>query len=365
MKSLIVCQEEVSRKIDGFFEMAALGDYPLTLGLMDTDPIRFEKKRTHKNDVLVEKSAFSVNYRDRSWILRNYEKGIRNSGNELFYFGICSEFVGVVTKTGANVTSLSEGDRVIPVATYPADIPGIPHGIPSNYASRRQDIFREGQLIKVPATISDEQAAGFTIGAQTAYSIVRRLQIVAGAVILVTAATSNTSLFVLEALKHLQVDIYTLSTRQGYGEVLAQMGIPVRRAFTGVEEMRGQEIEFDIIIDPFADIYLSLVMPYTRMGAHYITCGIHWQPYDHTPGTSHTRNIDLPTFSLLIGRNITITGNCLGNRMDLANAITDAAEDRLRVHIDSVYKGHQLKAFFDRGFNDRERFGKVIYKYIA
>jgi len=361
MKSLIICHDGLRTEMDGHYEAITLGHYPLTLGLANTGNIRFERKRTHKDSVLVEKQAFAVNYRDRAWIMTNHARA--GSRDELFYFGICSEFVGVVTKAGANVTSLVPGDRVIPVATYPSDIPGVPDGIPTNYASRRLEVFHGGQLMKIPDALADEQAAGFTIGAQTAYGILRRLSISPGQNILVTAATSNTSLFVLELLRHLPVNIYTLSTRKDCGKILAAMGLPVKKNYTHTNEMRTLSHGFDVIIDPFADIYMSGVLAYASMNAQYITCGIQWQPAPGMPAGIPPGNVNMTFFSNLIGKNITVSGNCLGNRADLQQAMADATENRLHVHIDSVHMGDQIKSFFNRGFNDPQKLGKVVYKY--
>ncbi len=61
--------------------------------------------------------------------------------------------------------------------------------------------------------------------------------------------------------------------------------------------------------------------------------------------------------------NIHLIGNFLGQAEDLAQAIRDYNAGLLNVTIDSVFRGNQVAAFFDRTYNTRDRFGKVVYCY--
>jgi hypothetical protein len=47
----------------------------------------------------------------------------------------------------------------------------------------------------------------------------------------------------------------------------------------------------------------------------------------------------------------------------LSNVIKDYVSDSFNVVIDSVFNGPQVAAFFDRIYNARDRFGKVVYQY--
>jgi D-arabinose 1-dehydrogenase-like Zn-dependent alcohol dehydrogenase len=61
--------------------------------------------------------------------------------------------------------------------------------------------------------------------------------------------------------------------------------------------------------------------------------------------------------------NLSIIGNCIGLTSDLEQAIADYAQGNLPVAIDSVYTGKDIAPFFDRMYNSRDRFGKVVYSY--
>ena len=65
----------------------------------------------------------------------------------------------------------------------------------------------------------------------------------------------------------------------------------------------------------------------------------------------------------MVVNNIYLIGNCLGTTKDLQQAIQDCATGHFPVVVDSVFTGNQIKDFFERTYNAKERFGKVIYRY--
>jgi threonine dehydrogenase-like Zn-dependent dehydrogenase len=62
-------------------------------------------------------------------------------------------------------------------------------------------------------------------------------------------------------------------------------------------------------------------------------------------------------------KNLQIIGNCIGLTTDLQQAIADYTAGKFDVVIDSVFTGNQIAEFFDRTFNQKDRFGKVVYRY--
>jgi hypothetical protein len=62
-------------------------------------------------------------------------------------------------------------------------------------------------------------------------------------------------------------------------------------------------------------------------------------------------------------KNLTIVGNCLGLGDDLLHAVADFDAGRFSAVTDSEFGGSQTAEFLDRTFNDRRRFGKVIFRY--
>ena len=109
------------------------------------------------------------------------------------------------------------GDRVMSDNSYPFKVDGKIGGIVSNYASKRIQIFHESCLIKVPDSMSDIEAAAFSLTASTAHSMVSKSKLKEGDKVLVTSLFSNTSLGCLELLKNISgIKIYGLTT--GYKE---------------------------------------------------------------------------------------------------------------------------------------------------
>jgi NADPH:quinone reductase-like Zn-dependent oxidoreductase len=253
---------------------------------------------------------------------------------------------------GSKVTGVRAGDRVIGNNAYPdSGWPGVAPGVPSNHASREYQTLHESKLIKIPDEMTDEIGAAFSIGAQTTYSMVRRLELQAGAAVLVTAAKSNSSLF--------EAELLNLGVRQLF-VIDRNTRFDAHSGMCGVVMARGG---FQAVIDPYFDLYLRPSISVMGIGARYITCGL----YDQYLGLIGKPVPAAPSgggelMSMML-RNLSVIGNCIGTINDLSNAIADFKSQRLPVMLDSVYSDGRAADFLDRTYNARNRFGKVVYKY--
>lgn len=320
--------------------------------------------------VLVRKRGFSVNYRDRALILSVVLRGPAGS-----FYPIGSDFIGEVVAVGEAVRGLAPGDRVIGNAAYPeSGVAGVRAGVPVNSASKELQVFHEAKLAKIPAAMSDEVAACFTIGAQTSFSMVRKLELAADEHVLVTAGGSNTSLFALAALKRLPVKVYVSTTSPFRAERLRAMGgaevllidrdRPDFAAHAVVRRLLEERGGFDAVIDPFFDIHLVPASAVMRQGARYVTCGMYDQHSGLGVGQAARQQqggsqIMIRTMLL----NQRIIGNCIGLAGDLEAAVAAHAAGEFPVLIDSVFRGSDAAAFLERSYNDPERFGKVAFLY--
>ena len=232
----------------------------------------------------MRKRAFSCDYRDKGLLLPRLQGAHKHA-----YVSIGSEFVGEVVAKGAEVTDVSIGDRVMGDNHYiGAGDAGQEYaeGVPTNAASQEYQVLHRAKLILVPPGMPDEVAAAFSIGAQTAYSMVRKLAVAPGANVLVTAAKSNTSLFSINALKQRGVNVYATSTSSRFAPELRALG--VRELFV-VDPMLGwarqEQLQafaraiggFDGVIDPFFDLHLSSAVAVLAAGGRYVTCGYYDQ----------------------------------------------------------------------------------------
>jgi NADPH:quinone reductase-like Zn-dependent oxidoreductase len=347
-----------------------MNDVPVTCGIVETsDPAFDREKAGGEHDVLIRVKAFSLNYRDKNRIFSMMIKGVDTG-----FYVVGSEFVAEVLAIGPAVSGVAVGDRVIGNNSYPkADVEGVAPGVPSNHASKEMQILHETKLIKIPDSMTNATAAAFSIGAQTTYSMVRRLEIFDGAKVLVTAAKSNTSLFAIQALRQRNVNVFAISTSNSFSAELESMGVkelivvdPECETFAAhpvigplVTRIGG----FDFVIDPYFDLHLSRSIDVMAVGAKYITCGLYDQYLEmihQQRPRSYRTNREL--ISVMI-KNLHIIGNCIGLTSDLQAALDDYDRGTLKVAVDSVYSGREVGAFLDRTYNARDRFGKVIYQY--
>jgi NADPH:quinone reductase-like Zn-dependent oxidoreductase len=319
------------------------------------------------SSALLRVRAFSCNYRDLAFLFATAK---HRSTNEYFCLG--SDFVAEVLALGQDVTRLAVGDRVIGNCEWSEEGANANFaGLPTNHASREFQVLPEAKLVKIPPSMSTEVAGGFTIGAQTVYSMLRRLDLQPEQRALVTAAKSNTSLFAISALHNFAVNVYATSTSGAFADRLEAMGVrevalidPQRGDFSALHELARRSGKFDAVIDPFFDLHLPGIMPSMKLGARYITCGLYNQYQNLLGAEAFTPRADLAPIMIqaMIG-NIQLIGNCLGLTEDLQAALRDYEAGKLEVIVDSVFTAESIGAFFDRTYNASDRFGKVIYQY--
>ena len=374
MKNFAVCGEKVKELLpdNDSIEVIEIKGHPVTCGIIPTEAPRFDSRSPDfESKVLVKTRAFSCNYRDMNLIFSALKKG---PGESIYTIG--SEFVGEVLEVGSKVTSVKAGDRVIGDCFYHGGGRSPLHqGVVTNHASKEYQVVQASKVIRIPEPMPDDVAASFTIGAQTTYSMVRKLDLKPGANVLVTAAKSNTSLFAINALKAQGLNVYATTTSPQHAEKIKQLGInelfvvdSSLDTFIKHEHIRDVVVEtggFDGVVDPFFDIHLPKVLDVMAPGAKYVTCGLHEQ-YQKLIGQS----MDYPQLSVktlllkAMFKNLQIIGNCIGTTSDLQRALDDYSSKSLPVVVDSKFSGNQTGAFLDRTYNSGDRFGKVVYQYV-
>lgn len=372
MRNVAICGSGVKELMPGNgsltdLEIEGVG---LTCGLVVTRAPSFDPHAAeNRSRVLLRVKGFSCNFRDLNFILGAARRGADNS-----YFVVGSDMVGEVVEVGAEVTLFRAGDRVINNNHYTGrGAAAAPEGVPTNHASREFQVVHEDKLAKVPDEMPDEVAAAFSIGAQTTYSMLRKLDPEPGSTLLVTAAKSNTSLFAIHALRRRGVRVYATSTSGRHEEELRRLGVRELilidpRGASLIEHERMREIisevgMFDYVFDPFFDLHLPRVVDVIKPGGKYITCGLRAQ-FRPAGGETPPPGADLKGVMLTaLIKNLQLIGNCIGLTEDLKAALSDYAAGSFRVSLDSVFGGDAVGAFFERTYNAADRFGKVVYLY--
>lgn len=355
--------------LPGVADARALGEVDLEgttvpLGLAASEQPRFDARRLSQADqVLVRVDAFSCNYRDKSLIVDSASRMAANRWPIRDHFG--SEFAGTVVACGDAVRRWKVGDRVLADAAYPgSSVEGVPAGIVTNHASSGWVRAQEHRLARIPDRMSTEIAAAFSLGAQTASSMIRRAVVRSGDRVLVASARSSTSMFLLTALNELGAEVVALST-SAWSSAEAQFVAPA----TIVEQEHGEQRlphdigSFDVVMDPFFDLNLARTIPLLRMWGRYVTCGMQRQ---HPLFASVTRpqggEIEAALLNVVVN-NLSIVGNCIGLTHDLESALEAYEPSRPRVPVDDIFTPDEGVAFLERTFNDRRKFGKMVMKY--
>ena len=327
----------------------------------------------HRGAVLIRTRAFSCNYRDKALMLMAAGRDAPTS-----FYVIGSEFAGAVVAVGDEVERFAVGDRVMSDPFYDPGRGQAPQkgldGLPSNHGSREYQIIRQEKVIKMPDGMPDAVGGAFSIGAQTTYSMIRKLGVEAGSNVLVTAARSNTSLFAINALKKYEVRVFALTTSTHFDEQFRALGvqevIPVPPEVFCMENDEGRRAlaaqlsrvadpigGFNYVIDPFYNLYMEAAISALAFEGKYVSCGV--RVYGNEPRNGALARV----MERVMQRNVHIIGNCLGTRQDLCKALEDYTSGCLDVVLDSTFQGPDVASFVDRTYNARDRFGKVLYLY--
>ncbi len=366
-------QGSAVRSFDGRpFEELVLEGYPVRCGFVAVPEPAFEPDGQHGSHVLVDVRAFSCNYRDKALILR---MSVIPADRGFYVIG--SELAGQVVAAGAAVRDLAPGDRVMVDGCFGGDIR--PWGLPTNHASRSRQVLPASKLMRVPDTMSDEDAAAFSVGGQTSWAMVRRAGLRSGDEVLITAGTSNTSLFLLQAAAAAGA-VASVTTTSGSAEArLRELGAAevfvIDAAGPGFDKHPGIGARarkaggFWAVLDPYFDLYLERALPVIATGGTYVSCGLERQfpprgSLFQGPGPRPVLHDS--SLAACLPRNVSLIMNCLGATDDLRSSLDLFMQGRLRLVIDTVVTSGpagSAGAFVSRTFGDRGRLGKVVGRY--
>jgi NADPH:quinone reductase-like Zn-dependent oxidoreductase len=372
---------KLTTKYGDAVESLTIEGYKVMCGFFPAKFPNFDSTGKHSRSVLLRNRAFSCNYRDKAIILRMANMPLNKS-----FYPIGSEFCATVMEVGKDVRDLNVGDRVMINSYYASG--ERPWGIPTNHASRLVQIIPSSKLMKVPDAMTDEEAASFSIGGQTSFSMVRRTEITRGTKVLVTGGSSNTSLFLMASARRAGGDVYATTTSSHKIDALIKAGS--NRVYVVDPEHGGIQYNeeiidfcrdsggFDVVLDPFADLYLAQAVHVMAVWGRYISCGVERQFPPAGSGLSLSSDqplLDADGFFAVMTKNLNIIGNCIGSTEDLENALDAWSNGELPVAIDSVFSSEDAAGngelicrgaaeFLSRTYLDSDRIGKVVYRYM-
>lgn len=341
------------------------GPVDVVIGTVQLEQPTFDPEEPKNREyVLLRVTAFSCNYRDKSLLIANYEQ-IMNSDRLFVPFG--SEFSASIIAIGADVNDFQVGDRVMSNCAYPdSGMKGVLPGVATNFASLGWLRLHRKKLIKIPSTLSDVEAACFSLGAQTASGMIRRSGIlIDGGNPLVFSARSATSLFIIQQLVSYGFNPLCLTTT-AWKETEIRSIYPARIERINNNTVRQDTIEHKIthVFDPFFDMNVGYALEYLQMGGTYITCGLRDQhPLLSIDTPKNAEPIVRGALAQSIVKNVSLLGNCLGTTEDLERALRLQSKSGIGPIIDQEYQLIQGTEFVERSFFDSSRFGKCVLGY--
>jgi NADPH2:quinone reductase len=126
--------------------------------------------------------------------------------------GLGQEAAGIVVETGPGVKGVSEGDRVAYV-----------HAQPGSYADER--VMPVDRLVKVPAGVSDEQAAAVMLKGLTAWYLLRQTyRVRKGDPVVIHAAAGGVGLIAVQWARHLGAEVIAVTGTGEKSELARQHG---------------------------------------------------------------------------------------------------------------------------------------------
>lgn len=366
MKCLVaINKEEFKREQYKYLGAVKFGEEKIDFGEIELEQPEFDGRTDENKDYLLLKvKSFSCNYRDKGLLIENYKK--MKLKKRLFVpFGseICAEVIAL----GSGVTEFKVGDRVMANCAYPdSDFKGIAPGIATNFASLGWQRLHKSKLIKAPSNLNNAEVAGFSLGAQTAASMIRRSGILNDyAESMICSSRSATSLFVIKYLVAHGLKPICLTTSD-WSDQEKEKIYPAIVVNVNDLDMKVKEYFKNIkyVFDPFFDMNIGLAIKYMNIGGSYISCGLRDQHpllSEHVP--LEVEPIVRGAIAQAIMKNISILGNCLGTTKDLEGAIKLHNKKDISPIIDSQYNIEQGIEFIKRSFFDNKKMGKVICNY--
>lgn len=340
---------------------------PIKCAIIEIDKPTFNsQKKENDNFVLVRVDAFSCNYRDKAIILKaalKMQEGLNFQAPPFAFFG--SDFVGTIMDKGELVTNFDIGDRVIPNCAFPEQpFPGVAPGVVTNEASKGWLRLHKSKLITIPNLMSDEIAAGYSIGGQTSTSMVRRVNIKSSERALVLSARSNTSMFIINNLLAKGIDTTILTTSE-WDKEEKNLISSAKLIKVDKDDQNWKNIgKFDVVFDPFFDLHLEKAIKQLNTGGRYITCGYKNQHpnFQDKYDKYNMNNLHEIMLKVMIN-NISIIGNCIGTWEDLESSLDTFNPDTFIVPTDSKYFVEDGNKFIDKTYNKHGRLGKSVLIY--
>jgi len=297
--------------------------------------------RQGPGQVLLRMKAASLNYRDLFVARRGYGPGT----GELPLVPV-SDGVGEVLEVGTGVTRVAPGDRVCPDFFQPD---GRPLGGPHDGVAQEMMVLPEAGVAKVPAHLSDEEAATLPCAALTAWTaVVVEGRTKPGDSVLVEG-TGGVSIFALRFAKLCGARVTVVS---GSDEKLARardLGADAGLNYRATPEWGKETRGHDLVVDVGGEASVPQALRAVRNGGTICLIGV-------VSGGAMT----LP-LGPIVTRRVRLQGVTVGTPPDFEAMLRAVGEHRLEPVVDKVFDFHELRAALDY-LASGAHFGKICLR---
>ncbi len=277
-----------------------------------------------------------------------------------------SDGAGVVEKVGDEVSGFSRGDEVmIQPLIYCGRCTSCQNGNENLCTSfgilgesqdgtfTSQMVVDENNLIRKPSHLTFNEAAGFSLVAQTSYEmLIHRAKIKSGEIVLVWGASSGVGSMAVQIAKSVGCHVIAVSSSMDKCTKIKSLGAddcvnhkldPIYDSVMDLTEGNGVDVVFEHVGAATWDTSMKLL----KNGGRVVTCGA---------TTGPKANINL---THVFYKQLSILGNTMGSKKSI-NEVTQLLNERkIKPIVDSVYPLAEIQkahSYLEAG----KQFGKVI-----
>ncbi len=295
-------------------------------------------------EALVRVKAAALNFFDTLIIAGKYQQ------KPPFPFSPASEFAGVVEKTGDGATDVAPGDRVMGVLGWGA--------------AREYITIPARQLVKIPATLDFEHAAGLCVTYGTSlYALRERAELQPGETLAVLGASGGVGLAAVELGNLLGARVIACASsdeklafarEHGADETVNYANENLRDAFRRL----GGEHGIDVVYDPVGGAYAEPAVRSLAWLGRYLVVGFSAGDIPKIP------------LNLVLLRGCDIRGVFWGSwgkrePQALRTSLTDiarwAADGKLSLYLHATYPLAEIATAM-KAMTDRKVMGKIVLR---
>ncbi len=303
------------------------------------------------HDLLVEMRACSLNYRDIM-----VARGIYNPKQALPLIPL-SDGAGVVTEVGSHVSAFRKGDRVMPTfmqnwsageLTPAASKSAL--GAALDGVLRKQAVFNENGLVKIPDHLSFEEAACLPCAALTAWNALFESGKIKPGQTVLTLGTGGVSLFALQFAKAAGATVLISSSSDEKLEKAKTLGADITINYKKNSDWEKEVLKacpegVDLVIELGGAGTLDRSCKSVRLGGQISLIGV----------LASGQFNPIP----VLMKHIRLQGIFVGSREMFEHMNSAIAAHKIKPVIDRVFKASQIKEAFEY-MSSGSHFGKIV-----